>query len=85
MTHNEIKDRLISLVKECVPDLEDAELTEKSKINTDKAVDSMAFIYLMSKIEATFDIRIPQKKWRNMMTLEDIIAEVEAAVSKKKA
>ena len=50
------------------------------KINTQKELDSMTFIYLMCKLEEEFHIEIPEKKWVNFKTLGDVIDEIERVI-----
>ena len=55
------------------------DINEQTKLNTQKALDSMTFIYLMCKIEGEFNIKIPQKRWSKMQTLKDVLDEIERA------
>jgi acyl carrier protein len=38
----------------------------------------------MCKIEAAFDIKIPERRWDKMKTLADMLNEIEKALAKKK-
>jgi acyl carrier protein len=84
MEREQIKEKTISLIRSCVPDLDGVEIKEDSNINTDASVDSMSFIYLMTQIEAAFDITIPQKKWPKLSTFSVLIDEIELRLKKKK-
>ena len=77
MSREEIVNKIIGMVKLYVPELENAELTEDSVINTDAAMDSMSMILVITKIESTFDISIPHKSWDSIKTLKDLTDAVE--------
>ena len=78
-TREEILTRTVKLIHDFVPDLQDAELTEESTINTDAAMDSMSMILVITKVESTFDISIPSSDWDKINTLGDLIDAVERA------
>lgn len=84
MDRKEITEKIKKIVKENLPGFEDKEIEESTQINTDAALDSMSFTYIMCKIEAEFNIRIPGKKWQKMSTLGDVVDAVEAELKKKK-
>ncbi len=76
-TREEILAKVIHMIHTFVPELENAELTEESTINTDAAMDSMSLILVITKIESAFDIRIPHKEWDQIMTLGQLVDMVE--------
>ncbi len=78
-TREEILAKTIKLIHDFVPELQDAELTEESTINTDAAMDSMSMILVITKVESTFDISIPSEEWDKINTLGDLIDAVERA------
>ena len=82
MTREEVAKRISGIVRASLPDFEDAELKEDTRINTELGMDSMTFVYVMCKIEAAFDIKIPHRKWEKMITFGDTVDEVYRAVSK---
>lgn len=82
MTREEVAKRISEIVRTSLPDFEDAELKEDTRINTELGMDSMTFVYVMCKIEAAFDIKIPHRKWEKMITFGDTVDEVYRAVSK---
>ncbi|MBP3217452.1 MAG: hypothetical protein IJV26_11270 [Lachnospiraceae bacterium] len=81
-TREEILAKTIKLIHDFVPELQDAELTEESTINTDAAMDSMSMILVITKVESTFDISIPSEEWDKINTLGDLIDAVERAYDK---
>lgn len=79
LSKEEIKEKVIKIVKDNLPEFADVDIKEDTRLNTQKALDSMTFIYLMCKIEGEFNIKIPQKKWSKMLTLNDVIEEIMKA------
>ena len=77
MTRQEIFEKTIEIVHECVPETEEQELTETTVINTDTAIDSMGFTLIICRLEAVFDIRIPDRKWQKLSTVGDVVSEIE--------
>ena len=39
----------------------------------------MSFVMLMTKIEARFNVRIPDEKWKNLSTVQDVIDAIREA------
>ena len=76
----EIKDKLIQIIKENVLEFQEIELDLDTKINTQKSLDSITFIYLMCKIEEAFEIKISEKKWIKMETVGDILKEIQKSL-----
>ena len=77
MTRNEIYNRVLEIVHECVPEAEDQELSESSVINTDTAIDSMGFTLIICRIEAAFDVKIPDRQWQKLYTIGDVVSAIE--------
>lgn len=73
MKREEVYQKTVKVIRDCMPDLRDAELKESTIINNDVAIDSMGFILIICKLEALFDVRIPQKQWNRMKSLGDVI------------
>ena len=78
LTREEIKEKTIKLIHNFIPELQDAELTEESIINTDTNIDSLSLIMLITKVESTFNIRIPRKEWTSITTLGELLDKIEA-------
>ncbi len=83
MNRQEIIDRIKTVIYDCFPDLRDTELREDTVVNTETAIDSMGFILVICKLEALFDIKIPQRQWSKMATLGDVADAVTRALEKK--
>lgn len=76
----EIKDKLIQILKENVLEFQEIEIDLDTKINTQKSLDSITFIYIMCKIEEAFEIKISEKKWIKMETVGDILKEIQKSL-----
>ena len=73
MTRQELFDRTVKIIHDCVPELEGVELKEDSVVNTDMGMDSMNFILVICKLEAEFGVRIPNKLWPKLSTLGEVL------------
>ncbi len=77
MTRTEIYEKVLDVVHECVPETEDQELNESSVINTDTAIDSMGFTLIICRLEAAFDVKIPDRQWQKLYTIGDVVSAIE--------
>lgn len=82
MTRNEIAEICKEVIYECVPDLEGTPIYEDTVINTDAAIDSMGFTLIMCRLEARFDVRIPQRQWSKLSTFGNVVTAIEKRVKK---
>ena len=73
MNRPELFDRTVKIIRDCVPELANAEITESSVVNTDMGMDSMSFILVICKLEAEFGVKIPNKQWRKLSTLGEVL------------
>ncbi|MBR0373645.1 MAG: hypothetical protein IJH91_03830 [Mogibacterium sp.] len=76
-TRDELREKTIKLIHNFIPELQDAELTEESVVNTDTNIDSLSLIMLITKVESTFKVRIPRKEWNKISTLGELLDKVE--------
>ncbi len=72
MTRQDVIQEIKTVIFNCFPDMEDQELTEDTVINTETAIDSMGFVLVICKLEAMFDIKIPERQWAKLSTLGDV-------------
>ena len=72
MSRQEIIEQIKRVILDCFPDMEAAELREDSVINTETAIDSMGFVLIICKLEALFDVRIPERQWSKLLTMGDV-------------
>ncbi len=72
MTREEVIEQTKKVIYDCFPDMRETELKEDSVINTETAIDSMGFVLVICKLEALFDVRIPERQWQKLQTLGDV-------------
>ena len=77
MTRQEILEKTKKIVYDCVPELAGVEINEGSVVNTDMGMDSMNFILVICKLEAEFDVRIPNRQWTKLQTLGEVLDAIE--------
>lgn len=77
MTRAEILAKTLDIVHECVPETEEQELREDTVINTDTAIDSMGFTLIICRLEATFNVKIPDRQWQKLATVGDVVTAIE--------
>ena len=77
ITRAEILEKTKEVIYESVPELEGVELREDTVINTDTAIDSMGFTLVICRLEAAFDVRIPNRQWQRLSTLGDVVDAIE--------
>ena len=77
MTREEILQKTVKIIYDCVPELESVALKEDTVVNTDMGMDSMNFILVICKLEAEFDVRIPNRQWNRLSTLGEVIDAIE--------
>ena len=83
MTRQDVIQEIKTVIFNCFPDMEGQELTEDTVINTETAIDSMGFVLVICKLEALFDIKIPQRQWSKLSTLGDVADAIQKALEKK--
>ena len=72
MTRQEVMEKTKKVISDCFPDMDVAALTEDSVINTEPAIDSMGFVLVICKLEALFNVKIPERQWSKLQTLGDV-------------
>ena len=83
MTREEVLEKIRQVIHDCVPELATTELTENTVINTETAIDSMGFILVICKLEAIFDVRIPERQWQKLSTMGDVADAIMKRLPKK--
>lgn len=78
MTRAELTNEIKDVIYECVPEIEGMELNEDTVINTDAAIDSMGFTMVICRLEARYDVRIPNRQWQKLQTLGDVVTAIES-------
>ena len=77
MTRQEIIDKTVEIVNECVPETEGQPFDENTVINTDTGIDSMGFTMIICRIEAVFNVKIPDRQWKKLYTMGDVVSAIE--------
>ena len=72
MNRQEILDKIKTVIFDCFPDMRNMSLEEDTVVNTETAIDSMGFILVICKLEALFNVRIPERQWSKLSTLGDV-------------
>jgi len=73
MTRETVVNRTKEIIYSCFPDLEEQNIQEDTVINTDESIDSMGFVLVICKLEAEFNVKIPERQWSRLMTLGDVV------------
>lgn len=81
----EIFDKVVALANRYMPQIVTriGEITLDSNINID-GFESLNFIMLICEIESDYGIKIPDKVWKKLRTVGDVVNAVAEAVEKKK-
>ena len=82
MDRTEIIEKIKTTISDCFPDMDTKSLEESSVINTETSIDSMGFVLIICKLEAFFDIRIPERQWQKLSTLGDVADAIEKRLPK---
>lgn len=82
MTRQDVIQEIKTVIFNCFPDMEGQELTEDTVINTETAIDSMGFVLIICKLEALFNIKIPERQWAKLSTLGDVADAIMKRLSK---
>ena len=72
MNRQEVLEKIKTVIFDCFPDMRGMELKEDTLINTETAIDSMGFVLVICKLEALFDVKIPERQWQKLLTLGDV-------------
>lgn len=78
MTREALAEEIREVIYECAPELKGTELREDTVINTDAAIDSMGFTLVICRLEAKYDIRIPNRQWQKLQTFGDVVTAIES-------
>lgn len=82
MTREQLTSEIKEVIYECVPEVEGMEINEDTVINTDAAIDSMGFTLVICRLEAKYDVRIPNRQWQKLQTLGDVVSAIETRLPK---
>ena len=82
MERAEIITKIKSVITDCFPEVDVSAIEEDTVINTETSIDSMGFVLVICKLEAMFDIRIPERQWNKLSTLGDVADAIEKRLPK---
>ena len=82
MTRDEILEKTKKVIYDCMPELAGVEIREDSVVNTDMGLDSMNFILIICRLEALFDVKIPERQWNKLSTLGEVVDAFEKRINK---
>ncbi len=71
MTREEIFAEVIRTVHNSLPELDTDSLTEDSVL-AELGVESMAFILILCRLEASLQMEVPESEWPQILTLGDV-------------
>ena len=83
MTRQDVLEKTKRIIFDCFPDMEETRLQEDSVINTETAIDSMGFVLVICKLEALFDVKIPERQWKKLQTLGDVVDAIYKRIPNK--
>ena len=83
MTRQEVLENTKKVIYDCFPDMDVDKLQEDTVINTETAIDSMGFVLVICKLEALFDVKIPERQWNKLSTLGDVVDALWKRIEKK--
>ena len=82
MTRAEVLEKIRGVIFDCFPDMAGQDIQEGTVINTDTAIDSMGFVMIMCRLEAQFGVKIPDRQWKKLYTLGDVVTAIEKRLPK---
>ncbi|MBQ7277653.1 MAG: acyl carrier protein [Clostridia bacterium] len=82
-TRQDILDKTREIIIESLPELEGQSFDESTVINTDTGIDSMGFTLIICRLEAAFNVRIPNRQWQKLSTLGDVVDAIEKRLPKQ--
>ena len=77
MNRQEILEKIKTVIFDCFPDMRELNLQEDTVVNTDTAIDSMGFRMVICRLEANFDVQIPNRQWQKLQTFGDVVTAIE--------
>ena len=73
MDRSKIVETCREVIYECVPDME----------GQPTAIDSMGFTMIICRLEARFDVKIPQRQWSKMSTFGDVVNAFDKRINRR--
>jgi acyl carrier protein len=76
MEEKDIFDEVVKIIKAYFPDTDEKSLTMDTKVNTETKVDSLGFVLIISKVEAKYNLHIPDRAVNRFVTIGDLVRYV---------
>ena len=77
----EIQNKLVGLIKQYIPSLQNEEITRETTINS-KGYESLNYIYIICTLENDYGVKIPDKTWMKLRTVGEVVDVVYNAATK---
>lgn len=77
----EIQNKLVGLIKQYIPSLQNEEITSETTINS-KGYESLNYIYIICTLENDYGVKIPDKTWMKLRTVGEVVDVVYNAATK---
>ncbi len=81
VSKQQIQEKLTGLIKQYIPSLKDEEITGETSINS-KGYESLNYIYIICTLESDYGIKIPDKVWMKLRTVDEVVNTVYEAATK---
>lgn len=81
VSKQEIQEKLTALIKQYVPSLQNEEITGETAINS-KGYESLNYIYIICTLESDYGIKISDKTWMKLRTVNEVVDTVYEAATK---
>ena len=73
MNKEEIFKRLLSMIKEILPSIDEQSISYSTKIFTDLNLDSISLLYLALLIEKEFNYKLTNENLESIITVDNLI------------
>lgn len=83
MTRADVVEKTKEVIFNCFPDMAGMDIQEDTVINTETAIDSMGFVLVICKLEALFDVKVPERQWNKLQTLGDVVDAIYKRLPKE--
>ena len=83
MTREDVVAKTKEVIFNCFPDMAGMDIQEDTVINTETAIDSMGFVLVICKLEAMFDVKVPERQWNKLQTLGDVVDAIYKRLPKE--
>lgn len=79
-TEKEVKKRAREIIAETLPEAFPEQIGDDTVLSSEGNVDSMGFIFVLTKLEGEFGAHVPDERWGELRTLNDVAGAIVANV-----